>query len=450
MSAFVGIDLAWGPRNRTGVAVCDGTGRLVASETVRTDDQLAMVLDPWLAGAGQDVVVALDAPLVVPNDTGRRDCEAELGRVFARYDAGAHPANRGRTWFDPPRGTELARRFGWEIDPAVRPLGGRAVAIEVYPHPAMVALFGLGRVLPYKQKPGRDLETLRTAWVQLLGHLERVAGPTLRLAESVRWAEIRRTVHTATRKVDLRAIEDEVDAIVCAYLAWLWAHDRDRMDVFGDVERGYIVVPHRDLVAPEGRVPRVGGTVIVLNGTSSAGKSSLLTALQDRWPGPLIDAGLDRHLAMLPRRYLGAAWPEVFGYEWHDGEIARVVPGPVGHRLVRGMHRSAAALAAAGFDVVVDHVLLEPEWASDLTEVLRGTRAVLVGVLCPADPLVQRERERQSRTLGQALAQLPYVHAHGRYDVEVDTSELDVTGARDAVLRWFDAGVEPTALGTWG
>ena len=189
------------------------------------------------------------------------------------------------------------------------------------------------------------------------------------------------------------------------------------------------------------------GTVVVLNGTSSAGKTSLARALQDRWDGPVRDAGIDRHLTMLPRRYLSSAWPDVFRYDTApDGTITRVVPGPVAHDLVRAMHRSAAALAGAGFDVVVDHVLLDPAWARDLAEAMHGTRAVLVGVRCEPPVLLERERERGERTLGQALAQLPYVHSHGPYDVEVDTAVLDVDGAADAVLAWFRAGVEPSAL----
>ncbi len=248
---YVGIDLAWGPRNRSGLAVCDGSGRLVDSTSVRTDDEIAAFLEPWLVSAGTDVVAAIDAPLVVPNETGRRGSEARLGEVYARFHAGAHPANRSRSWFDPPRGEVLARRFGWDLDPATPPSAGRALAIEVYPHPAMVALFGLGRVLPYKQKPGRDLTALRGAWAGLLGHLERVAGPTLRLADSPRWAEIRDVVRHATRKADLRAVEDEVDAILCAYLAWLWVHDdRELWDVFRGAGGDAIVVPRRPLVDP--------------------------------------------------------------------------------------------------------------------------------------------------------------------------------------------------------
>jgi len=240
MPTHIGIDLAWGPRARTGLAVTGSSGRLLASTSVRTDDEIASFLTPYLA---RDTVVAIDAPLVVPNPTGSRECEKELSAVFRTYDAGTHPANRSHAWFDPPRGASLARRFGWDLDPRTVPFTGTAVAIEVYPHPAMVSLFGLGRILPYKNKPGRTVESLRAAFVLLLDHLDRVAGPTLQLSTSGRWAQIRAAVSTATRKSQLRLVEDEVDAILCAHLAWLWGRRDPSMRVFGDAERGYIVTP---------------------------------------------------------------------------------------------------------------------------------------------------------------------------------------------------------------
>lgn len=249
---FLGIDLAWAPRARTGLALLDPDGRLVASTSVVTDRDIAA----FVRAVPGDVVAAIDAPLVVPNETGRRDCEADVGRIFGAYNAGAHPANRSRPYFDPPRGAVLADAFGWSIDPAVRPAAGLSTAIEVYPHPAMVSLFGLDSVLPYKAKPGRDLETLRGGFVALLDHLERVAGDTMRLGATPRWAHIRDVVERAQRKSELGAVEDEVDAILCAYLARLWGTGDPHMEVFGDVRRGYIVVPGRPTVPPRPRAAR--------------------------------------------------------------------------------------------------------------------------------------------------------------------------------------------------
>lgn len=238
----LGIDLAWGPRGRTGLAVLDAVGRLAASCWVRTDDEIAGFVRKH-AAAGAAVVAAVDAPLIVPNQTGRRSCEAELSRRFARFHAGAHPSNRSRPWLAEPRGAVLAARLGWSLDPADRPTPGRSVAIEVYPHPAMVVLFGLDRVIPYKNKPGRDLESMRAGHALLMDHMEQVMGPVLRLGGSPRWAVLREQVRTASTKAALGRAEDEVDAVVCAYLAWLWAQAPERMAVVGGVDAGYVVVP---------------------------------------------------------------------------------------------------------------------------------------------------------------------------------------------------------------
>lgn len=238
----LGIDLAWSHRNRTGLAALDADGRLVASSSVRTDEEIAAFVDAHARGAV--VVAAVDAPLVVPNATGQRPCEAQVTREFRAFHAGCHPANRSWPWFDPPRGEVLAQRFGWDVDPATPPARDRSVAVEVYPHPAMVTLFDLETVIPYKQRgPARDLPRLRVALGDLLTHLEKHCEEPLGLGASPRWAELRRAVATATRKVDLRVVEDEVDAIFCAYLAWRWGRQDPWLRVVGDVREGYIVAP---------------------------------------------------------------------------------------------------------------------------------------------------------------------------------------------------------------
>ena len=44
------------------------------------------------------------------------------------------------------------------------------------------------------------------------------------------------------------------------------------------------------------------GTIIVLNGASSSGKTSILRAIQRMAPEPYLDAGIDRFIWMLPER----------------------------------------------------------------------------------------------------------------------------------------------------
>src|SRR6185437_13321952 len=89
---IVGIDLAWGHRARTGIAVLDPTGELLAIESVHTDDEIDAVIAPFISGP---CVVGLDAPLLVENPTGRRPCEAQLTRAFGPQHAATYPSNTG-------------------------------------------------------------------------------------------------------------------------------------------------------------------------------------------------------------------------------------------------------------------------------------------------------------------------------------------------------------------
>lgn len=164
-------------------------------------------------------------------------------------------------------------------------------------------------------------------------------------------------------------------------------------------------------------VNRPFGTVIVLNGASSAGKTSLLNAVQATLAEPFLEAGLDKFLWMLPSRYRRAPlWDDVLGQATRGGAV--------GDRLVRSMHCAIAALARSGSHVVADHVFVEPAWLLHCTEVLQGLPTLFVGVICPLSTLEERERTRTDRTLGQASLQYELVHRGARYDLVIDTSKL--------------------------
>ncbi|MDI1289136.1 MAG: DUF429 domain-containing protein, partial [bacterium] len=168
---YVGIDLAWGQRARTGVALLDASGRLVSSSSVRTDDEIVEFLGDDARGPG--LIVAIDAPLIVPNEAGQRPCEREVNAHFHRFHAGAYPSNRGMAAFNPqPRGARLALRFGWDMDPRTPPAEDTSVAIEVYPHPAMVTLFDLPRVLKYKRGRGRTVESRRNELLHAMNGMD--------------------------------------------------------------------------------------------------------------------------------------------------------------------------------------------------------------------------------------------------------------------------------------
>jgi predicted RNase H-like nuclease/tRNA(Leu) C34 or U34 (ribose-2'-O)-methylase TrmL len=258
----IGIDLAWGANGRTGLASVDDAGALLTSTSVRTDDEI----DAWLAAQGPASVIGIDAPLIVPNPTGRRDAERLLGQSYARFDAGAHPTNRSRPWMDPPRGLRLAERHGWSVDPEHPGTLEEPVCLEVYPHPGMVGVFRLGRVIPYKKGSFADR---RAGFTRLLTLLESVE--VLRLEDSAAWASVRGRFEAAERLVHLDVLEDEIDAVFCAHLAWLWSERPGALVVYGDLQGGYIVAPP----PPEHEPTPRGGVQVVERAAVGVGP----------WPG---------------------------------------------------------------------------------------------------------------------------------------------------------------------
>src|SRR5437773_6262428 len=133
-------------------------------------------------------------------------------------------------------------------------------------------------------------------------------------------------------------------------------------------------------------VPSRPGQVIVLNGASSSGKSTVGRELQRILPRPYLFTGIDSFLPMpRPDGHVGMTWtartndnagaptaPLRWVFPAHGGDPVHIEFGESGHRLIRGMHRALAAVAFAGNDVIVEHVLLYEEWKRDLVEALRG------------------------------------------------------------------------------
>jgi len=181
------------------------------------------------------------------------------------------------------------------------------------------------------------------------------------------------------------------------------------------------------------------GTIIVLNGTSSAGKSTILKLLQKTMPEPYLDAGIDRFIWMLPGRYLNRPlWDEVLGLADQAG--------PLGHQLFSGMHHAIAALAARGNHVVADHVMVEQAWVTECAHLFADLNAYLVGVHCPLTVVEERERTRGDRTLGQARTMFAVVHRYTVYDLEVDTSLHTAEECAQQIREFVLGGQPPSAF----
>ena len=181
-------------------------------------------------------------------------------------------------------------------------------------------------------------------------------------------AELRAAVETATRKSELRVVEDQVDAVVCAYVALFTASARpDDTTTYGDLETGYIVTPTaaRPGSTPEPTAPptpastrpRRPGARVRRPSTRrwvAAGEQflALVTAILD-------DAGIN-YLSVTGRTKTVASFAEKAGAHprrrtpLHRPAHARS-PTPIGIRVITYVHSDVSAVADLLHDQVVVH-----------------------------------------------------------------------------------------------
>jgi chloramphenicol 3-O phosphotransferase len=191
------------------------------------------------------------------------------------------------------------------------------------------------------------------------------------------------------------------------------------------------------------------GALLMLNGTSSAGKTTLARAIQRIADVPWLRTGLDACFAMVPEKWGGGEGDplsfEGFRYDESDQDVSglplvTIRYGRLGRSILEASHRSIVALVDAGQHVIVDEMLLSDEVLDDWLRVLQGRDVLFVGVHCALGVLEARELARGNR-IGLARAHLRTVHQHGLYDLEVDTTASQPEDlARIVLSAWVRCG----------
>ncbi len=197
-----------------------------------------------------------------------------------------------------------------------------------------------------------------------------------------------------------------------------------------------------DIEGFDGNTRLMTGELLVFNGPSSAGKSTLIKELQQLWPRPLFATGIDS---------IFMGWAEKFFLDHVEADQAREVhslkivsglgPAPswipklndtfltISHHT----HTSWHAMSQSGIDVAVDHCIFEPRIREQAQTLLSG--AFWIGVTCDIEELVRREAIRGDRYLGFASGSSAVVHDGMNYDMVIDTT---VTPPEELARQVFD------------
>jgi predicted RNase H-like nuclease len=233
---FLGIDFGWRSQP-SGLCCLELQGNdlhLIALDRLGEPVAILAWVDQW---ATSTTVVAVDAPTIIPNPTGARLPDRLTHQLFGKYDAGCYPANLGRPFAD--RTVALGKALtdrGFCHAPTILPRKVGRYQIEVFPHPAIVHLFGLDRILKYKKGKltdrSRELNRLKNYIETVLSAIV----PPLKLSHPL--PEI------PTNGKQLKEMEDQLDSLICAYVGaywWYWGAEKNL--TLGDETNGYIIVP---------------------------------------------------------------------------------------------------------------------------------------------------------------------------------------------------------------
>jgi chloramphenicol 3-O phosphotransferase len=174
------------------------------------------------------------------------------------------------------------------------------------------------------------------------------------------------------------------------------------------------------------------GKIILLNGASSSGKSTLARGLQAALDEPFWHFSIDHLLAanILPKERIdGGEFP------WEGLRAG----------FFDGFHRCLPSLAAAGNNLIVEHIVETAAWMSRLVRLLESIDVFFVGLHCPLPELERRELRRGDRSVGEARLDHFVVHGFCTYDFEVDSTQPPAATA-DAVLAAWRSRARPNAF----
>lgn len=184
------------------------------------------------------------------------------------------------------------------------------------------------------------------------------------------------------------------------------------------------------------------GTVIVLNGPSAAGKSSVQKAfLALKMPELWIKVGID-NLFDFPMPDITpdnlAYWQSENDIRWVtvdkniDGKSSITLHvGPQGEKVAAAMHSAIAAYAINGCNVIVDYIAYEKDWLLDIEQKLKPFNTIFVAVDISIDELERREAQRKTSPVGHARSHYKMVYWDKAYDIRVNTE----TNSAEEVAR---------------
>jgi chloramphenicol 3-O phosphotransferase len=178
--------------------------------------------------------------------------------------------------------------------------------------------------------------------------------------------------------------------------------------------------------------PAPPGKIIIINGPSSSGKTTLALAIQKQLDLPFIRFSFDLFLDH-------KAFPSE---QIRSGQFSW---GQMRASVFSGLHRCLPALATAGNNLIFDHIIETKAWLHELVSLISEFDVFFVGLHCSLPELERREIQRGDRHPGEARQDFQTVHSIPSYDLEINSEHVLEENVNLLIQAWKERK-HPSAL----
>ena len=243
---FLGLDLAWAPRNTSGGAVMElteeGGARLVSAASLRAHEDILSWIARSRSRAGS--LVAVNAPIIVENAGGRRPADTLLEEHFGKYGVDEYHVNTVNASHPRTIGRALMRM---QFDP--NPTGDGDRVIETANQATQIMLFELDRPIRLKAGPVGSRKEAVDRFRELLWEKLSVATPYLEETPTLR--ELLEADLPSSNGSRVGELEERLEAVLCAYTAcYLAWRGPEACAMLGDLNEGYVLLPTTRSASP--------------------------------------------------------------------------------------------------------------------------------------------------------------------------------------------------------
>lgn len=234
---YIGIDLAWTTKNETGICVLNNDGEILhLSAKVYANADIIDIIKEFYQFP---TLVAIDAPIVVPNASGSRSAESELARhkIHNHRIRAFHCSRNYLTkHYGGIRAEELANMLIREMNFNIGYFKDENSIVETLPTGIIAGLLPEAAPFRYKIKKGVNTKLASDELIRLASMFD-----DKRLLEKLivnKTIKYSRSLH--------KHLEDQVDAFLCAYMGYRLQYKGTEVLIFGDYSNGFILLPFEE------------------------------------------------------------------------------------------------------------------------------------------------------------------------------------------------------------